>query len=59
MEEYKEIFKDVYNYFMKHYQQPRDWDAILEEGEQIAQKHHARTFVVKVLIAVLGELEAS
>ena len=59
MEEYKEIFKDVYNYFSKHYPKPRNWDAIIDEGEQIAAKHGKSEFVTKVLIAVWGALESS
>lgn len=56
MEEYKEIFKDIYNYMARHIQEPRDYDAIMEEGEALAQKYKGRRFVVKLVSAIWGEL---
>lgn len=59
MDEYKEIFKDIYNYMSRHVQRPRDYDAIMEEGEALAQKYGGMKFVVKLISAIWGELESS
>ena len=57
---YFEIYKDIWNFHKKYQQiQATDeyWESLINEGNQIVNKHDKCKFVRALLLAVIDEFE--
>lgn len=53
-------FRDVWNFFKKHYDVRLDnayWEAVIEEGSGIAQRYDNLPLCKDLILAVIDELE--
>lgn len=58
--DYWNLYKDVWNYHKKYSKVQTNeayWDALVDEGGQIAKKYDNQKFAVALIVAVTEELD--
>lgn len=58
--DYWNLYKDVWNFHKKYSKVQTDdlyWNAVVDESGQIAKKYDNHKFAIKLLFAVIDELE--